>query len=305
MYKIKQNPEDFFVREISNVEFGDEGEYAYFILKKKNYTTLRALQHIAGSLKIQLKRFGFAGTKDKNAVTEQVVSVRGVGRDRLEKVNLKDIVIEFLGKGKNPVSLGDLEGNYFRIVVRDAEKEPEKLEKFRNLFGEQRFSRNNAEVGKAIVEKDFENAANLIFENDGDYEKEVKEHLQENPNDYVGALKKIPRKILKMYVHAYQSLLWNKAAEKTGDEELEMVGFGAAPAKKEIKEMMKKEGITARDFIIREIPELSSEGGKRKVFAEAKKLKIRKIDEKTYEFEFVLQKGSYATEFIKQSFQGP
>jgi tRNA pseudouridine13 synthase len=304
MYKIKQKPEDFFVREISNVKIEEDGNYSYFLLKKRSYTTLRALQHIAKYLNIPLRNIGFAGSKDKNAVTEQVVSVKNVGKERLEKIKLKDIEIKFIGKGKKPVCLGDLEGNYFKIIVRDAEKEPEKLEKFRNLFGEQRFSAKNKDIGKAIIKKDFKKAVELVMETDVDEKNVLNESLQKNPNDFVGALKKVPIKKLKMYVHAYQSFLWNMLAEESKDDELEIIGFATAQTPK-IKQILKEESITTRDFIIKEIPELSSEGGVRKVFAEIKDLKVRKIGKKTFEFEFKLSKGSYATEFISQSFQEP
>ncbi len=304
MYKIKQKPEDFFVKEISNIKIEDEGNYSYFLLKKRNYTTLRALQHIAKYLNIPLKKLGFAGSKDKNAVTEQVVSVKNVGKERLEKIKLRDIEIKFLGKGEKPVCLGDLEGNYFKIIVLGVDKEPKKLGKFRNLFGEQRFSTKNSEIGKSIVKKDFKKAVELVMETDVDEKNVMDEHLKNNPNDFVGALTRIPIKKLKMYVHAYQSFLWNRMAEESEDDELEIIGFGTAPTPK-IKQILKEESITTRDFIIKAIPQLSSEGDMRKVFAEVKDLKIKKIDEKTFEFEFKLPKGSYATEFIRQSFQEP
>lgn len=295
MYKIKQKPEDFFVKEISNIELKKEGIYSYFILKKKSYTTMRALQHIAKVLKVPLKTLGFAGTKDKNAVTEQVVSAKNVSRERLESINLKDIKINFLGKGEKPASLGDLEGNYFEIIVREADSKPKKLEKFRNLFGEQRFSKNNAEVGKAILKKEFKKAAELADEND------VNEYLKQNPNDFVGALRKIPIKILKIYVHAYQSYLWNIFAEKSTKKEIPIIGFGTE-TDDEIDKLLEKEGMTTREFIIKAIPELTSEGDTRKVFAEVKDLKIEEIDEKTIKLSFILPKGSYATEFIRQTF---
>ncbi len=302
MYKIKQKPEDFFVKEITSVKMEDKGRYIYFYMRKKNYTTIRALQHIAKALKIPSKKLGFAGAKDKNAVTGQFVSAADISRERLEKIKLKDIEIEFAGMGDKPISLGDLYGNYFKIIVNDAEKEPKRITRFRNLFGEQRFSRNNAEVGKAIIKNDFGKAIELIMENKGDYEVDVKEHLQKNENDFVGALKKIHGKILKIYVHAYQSFLWNKLAEKSDEEELQIIGFGTSPTK-EIKELMKEEGITTRDFIIRAIPELSSEGGVRKVFVEVSDFKMEKKDEKSIVMIFSLPKGSYATEFIRQVFQ--
>ena len=77
----------------------------------------------------------------------------------------------------------------------------------------------------------------------------------------------------------------------------------SSPRGMEIKEILKREEITPRDFIIRAIPELSSEGDKRKVYSEVKELKIKKINEKTIELEFILQKGRYETKLISQFFQ--
>jgi len=298
MYTIKQTPEDFFVKEISNVKVDETGDYSYFVLKKKNYTTLRAAQQIARILGVRLKDLGFAGSKDKNAVTEQLVSVKNIGKERLDKIELKDISIEFLGKGDKPISLGDLEGNYFKIVVRDCENFPKEMDKFRNLFGEQRFSRNNEEVGKAIIKKDFKKAVELVMETDNDEKSTMEEHLKRMENDYVGALKRIPIKKLKMYVHAYQSFLWNKMANESEEEEIPIIGFGTDDA----EEILEPEGIKTRDFIIRSIPELSAEGSERKVFSSVKELKIKKIDEKTFELEFILPRGCYATELVKQMF---
>ncbi|MFC1705076.1 tRNA pseudouridine(13) synthase TruD [Nanoarchaeota archaeon] len=92
MYKIKQIPEDFVVREKTNVKFSDEGDFSYFLLKKRNYTTLRAVQAIATYFKIPTKFIGFAGTKDKNAITEQFISIKTVKKE----ASLKDISMMLL-----------------------------------------------------------------------------------------------------------------------------------------------------------------------------------------------------------------
>ena len=122
MYRLKETPEDFIVKEISIVKPGKQGTYAYVLLKKRSYTTLRAIQHIAERLHIPLKDIGLAGNKDKDAVTEQVISVKNAGEKRIGNVGLKDIELEFLGYGNKPISLGDLEGNQFRIVARDVDE---------------------------------------------------------------------------------------------------------------------------------------------------------------------------------------
>ena len=313
MYIIKQLPEDFIVKEISSVKPGKEGKYSYFLLKKKNYTTIRALEHIAQALCIQLKKLGFAGNKDKTAITEQLCSAENIGKEKLEKVKLKDIEIKFLRKGDDPISLGILEGNEFEIIVRSIDKKPKQKTKFINFFGEQRFSKNNAEVGKAIVKKDFKKAVGLLLEGKGDAEKKLKEYLAKNQTNHVGALRTIPAKILKFYIHAYQSWIWNQIAKEHKEDEraeIQLVGFGTIIEDQCMADFLLKEKLEPRDFIIREIPELSSEGSCREFTAEAKDLEIGKLEEdelnkgkKKALIKFKLPKGSYATEFIKALLQ--
>jgi len=81
MYKIKSVPQDFTVNEVSTVKNSGQGDYSYFYLEKTGYTTERAVQAICDRLRIPRKRVGYAGSKDKNAVTEQYVSVFGVSSD--------------------------------------------------------------------------------------------------------------------------------------------------------------------------------------------------------------------------------
>ncbi|MEM4246940.1 MAG: tRNA pseudouridine(13) synthase TruD [Candidatus Woesearchaeota archaeon] len=311
--KIKQVPEDFIVKEISTINPEKEGEYTYFLLKKRNYTTLRALQKISEALKAPAKAFGCAGNKDKTAITEQVCSLKNASQADIEKVSLKDIEVKYLGKGSKPVSLGDLKGNHFEISVRDIETIPTPKTRFINYFGSQRFGINNAEIGKAIIKKDFKKAVALILLTKSIAAQAVHKSLAIQPKNYIGALKVLPIKLLRLYVHAYQSLLWNELAKKhaeTSQEnvKLPVIGFGTTPNKM-LEETLKRENITPRDFVIKEFPELSSEGTERDVFVEATELKISPLEDdelkkgkKKAKFCFSLQKGAYATEFIKQLF---
>ena len=75
MYKIKQQPEDFRVVEIPNYEIRDKGEYPIFLLRKRNYTTEQAIQKVADYFHIKPKFIGYAGIKDKKAITEQYISI--------------------------------------------------------------------------------------------------------------------------------------------------------------------------------------------------------------------------------------
>ena len=305
MYTIKEKPEDFLVKEIPDYELG-EGIYAYFWLTKKNENTIDAARRIAEKLKIPLKNIGFAGTKDKIAITKQVISIK---KGKKEEIKLKDITLEYIGQGNTPISLGDLKGNEFVITVRNIKTKRIKTSGLiPNLFGPQRFSKNNAEIGKYLVKKQFNKAVELI-NNPG-----VQEHLESSPADYIGALRIIPLKTRKIYIHAYQSLLWNKTVEqflKTGhntNRKIPIIGFQTdreeikdADLKEILLNILKQEEITERNFIIPQIKELSSEGAERDLFVKPENLEID-IKEKTAIVSFSLKKGSYATVVVDMLF---
>ena len=52
------------------------------------------------------------------------------------------------------------------------------------------------------------------MESNSEQNERIEEHLQKQKNDFIGALKTIPFKMLKLYVHSYQSFLFNKALEE-------------------------------------------------------------------------------------------
>ncbi|HJX05971.1 MAG TPA: tRNA pseudouridine(13) synthase TruD [Candidatus Nanoarchaeia archaeon] len=325
-YKIKELLEDFIVIEKPNLKLVEKGEYIIFTLKKKNYTTERAVQQIADALHIDRKRIGYAGSKDSKAVTEQSISIKGAGREKIESLKLRDLDLGFVGYANEPISLGDLEGNSFEIVVRNIDKKPKKINRIINYFGEQRFSKNNAEIGKAIIKKDFKKAVDRVLDSIGKEEERVIEHLKKSKNDFVGALKEMPWKTLNMYIHAYQSKLLNELASKlvkkkhsptlnSGAMKLPLIGFASEIQDKDVKKVidriLQNEGVTKEDFVIRAIPDLSSAGNERELFVDVKDLKIGELEDdelnkgkKKVKISFSLGKGSYATEVIKVLFSG-
>ncbi len=208
MYILKQLPEDFIVKEISNVKVSEDkssGKYIYFQLKKKNRNTLDVVKEIAKQLGLKEKQVGFAGSKDKNAVTEQVCSVLRISKEKLLKLKLDNIKIKFLGYGNKPISLGDLTGNNFEIIVRHLDRFAiDKTKYFPNYFDEQRFSLHNVDIGRHLLKKEFKEAVKLIDDT------RCEEHLRKHQNDFVGAMKKLPLRLLRMYLNAYQSYLWNE-----------------------------------------------------------------------------------------------
>lgn len=308
MYTIKSKPEDFVVKEISNVKISDKGSYAIIRVVKKDYTTMKAVELIADRLGVVVKDIGFAGTKDRRAVTTQLMSVKGVSRERIDKIEFENIEVEYLGRATQPISLGDLEGNRFEIILRDVDKVPKSIERFPNLFGEQRFSENNEEIGKAIIKKEFGRAVELIVENGGYYERDAEQFITENPGNFVGALNKLPRKILLLYIHSYQSWIFNRTVDKLIEigievDEIPLIGFGTelenetSEVAEVIGRIMAEETINERDFILKQFPNMSLEGDRRSMFVSVSDLKIEG-DKKKLKVSFSLPKGSYATVFI-------
>ncbi|MFH1275791.1 MAG: tRNA pseudouridine(13) synthase TruD, partial [Candidatus Woesearchaeota archaeon] len=71
--------------------------------------------------------------------------------------------------------------------------------------------------------------------------------------------------------------------------------------------LIKKENIDYKDFIIKQIPELSLEGEERQAFVEIKDLEIGKLEQdelnnnkNKIKIKFSLSKGSYATMVIRK-----
>ncbi len=320
MYKIKQNPEDFIVTEVAQLNIQNSGNYAYFKLTKKNRNTLDVVKELSKQLRIKGKQIGFAGSKDKHAITYQNISIQFVNKDKVLATNIENAKLEFLGYGKQPISLGDLEGNEFEIIVKDAKSVTES-NFVENYYDEQRFSKSNAAIGKHILKKEFKQALQLI-----DNEK-CNVHLKNKPNDFIGALKLIPKRLVKMYVHSYQSYLWNETVtnyliknekiikeidyslgkfvftDNLLDLKIPLIGFMSEELESKdikpiIKFIMEKENISYSDFIIKQIPELSLEGELRKIHVKIKDLDVSKSKE--IKLKFFLQKGSYATMVIKK-----
>jgi len=255
--RLRQEVEDFVVREITNREEGKEGKYLILEITKRDWDTHHLTRTLAKILQISQKRIGVAGTKDKRALTTQKISIFDIDASEVENIHLKDIELKVLGRSRKSIELGDLWGNDFIITIRDIASSPEETKKLLekttkeilaqsgvlNFFGTQRFGSIRPVthlVGKAIVEGDFEKAAMLYiaepFPDEPDetkkarqlvketrdfkeglktyplrlgHERAMMNHLIANPNDFAGAFLVLPKNLYKMFVHGYQSYIYN------------------------------------------------------------------------------------------------
>jgi len=170
--KLRSVAEDFIVGEIPLPEKGGtSGPYLICKLTKTNWELQHAIKEIAKRLCISHRRIGWAGTKDRNAITQQRISLYKVTAEQVSEIRLKDITLEPLGQVNEALSLGDLQGNRFDIIIRDTD--PLDLETrvrtttetvsqgVPNYFGIQRFGATRPVthlVGECILRGDFEQA---------------------------------------------------------------------------------------------------------------------------------------------------
>ena len=319
MHKIKQVPEDFYVKELIELDISD-GNYAYFLLKKKNSTTLNALELISRKSNINISNFGYAGNKDKSALTEQYISILR-GNKNLENLKIKNIELKFLGYGKKRISLGGNTGNEFVITIRNLDKKQDKIDFIINYFDEQRFSKNNVLIGKNLIKRNFKEACRLSDIN------------QENP---VNSLNSSNKKMLRFYLHSYQSYIFNKAVslylkdkyknyrkldyslgefifvDKKESLKFPLISFDAKFNKKSniYLDILNEENIKLNEFLIKELPFLIEETSYRDVFVDVKEFKTLnyekdELNEGKFKqvISFTLPKGSYATILIRQMFE--
>ena len=307
---LVEQPEDFVVEELLDIT-GSPGPYLYVKVKKKNMNTLDVVKFFCSTLKIPRRYVSYAGSKDKFAVTTQHFSLLHVSEERINKLHHPNLELTPLTTRDKPISLGTLNGNSFKIRVS---KKPPKINFLVNYFGEQRFSENNAEIGKAILKKDFKKACSLIDHN------ETQKHLTFYPNDFVGALQTLDKKLLSLYIHAFQSFVWNETSKRylknKYKDAFEFQGFFFV---NEIKqqmhipliafdtefqdplverfclEVLKEQTITLDDFIIRTFPEIMPVTTLRPLFVNVTDFKTDNNN-----IQFTLPKGSYATTFLKQ-----
>ncbi|MDD1685004.1 MAG: tRNA pseudouridine(13) synthase TruD [Methanoregula sp.] len=169
--RLRVTPEDFLVEEIPPEKKHTSGPYLICRLTKKNWELQHAVKEIARRLGISHRRIGWAGTKDRNAITTQWISLYNVSAEQAAALYLKDITLEPLGQSNEALSLGDLQGNRFDIMIREADPAdlPERVcsitETVRagipNYFGLQRFGAIRPvthRVGEWILRGDYEQA---------------------------------------------------------------------------------------------------------------------------------------------------
>ncbi|MBX7490062.1 tRNA pseudouridine(13) synthase TruD [Helicobacter turcicus] len=164
-FYFRQSPRDFVVEEVPLYPFSREGIHLVLKIRKRNLTTFELLKILSNHLGIKEKDIGYAGLKDKNALTIQHISLPLSIREKLESFIHVDIKILESTLHNNKIKIGHLKGNRFFIRIKklnslNAQKAVQVIESIKqfgipNYFSYQRFGMDckNYLQGKEIVEK--------------------------------------------------------------------------------------------------------------------------------------------------------
>lgn len=256
--KLKIFPEDFIVDEVPHPPPPSEnGRYVIATVRSTNWEMNRLVRQLSKYLGIGRNGIGFAGTKDKRAVTTQLISFEA-DLEAVKGLTVHQVEILDAYRSNKHLTIGDLIGNKFTIKVRECSLEGadlvasaaetkrmlDDLKGFPNFFGVQRFGsvrpithlvgRNIAkgDLEEAVMwyvghpndieddearesrtrlheERDFR-AALAYFPHKLTFERTLIEWLVRNPGDYAGAIRVLPSNLQMMFIHAYQSFMFNK-----------------------------------------------------------------------------------------------
>ena len=362
---IKSSPEDFKVYEVISEKIKSsikpKGDYAVYRLQKRKIDTNHALSDIFRKKGLRVKSLGL---KDASAVTEQYVCAGNKGK-QIEDFSSEKYSLSRVGFVKKPLSKKDMTGNHFKIVIRNCKGGLSSFvgrDKILNFYGYQRFGSKRPVthlIGKAIVQKNFQKAAELILSFTSIYDSkentEIREKLADRENysryldqvpysmdterivlremiehgDYFRAIKSIPLPLRRFYVQAYQSYLFNRSLSsafaegedlfeaesgdvcfdfhgKIGkfvkglDQNLALPFIGYSYYKKTrfdsyISKILEQEEISPKDFFVKEMQEVSSEGGFRQAA-----IQCTDYSSQNSSVEFTLSRGSFATILLRE-----
>ncbi len=369
---LKQLPEDFVVEEITsegvvleldkdvvsgNSTWDVNRKSLHATLQKYNWDTMRAIKEVARELHVSPKRIGFAGTKDKRAVTTQRISIWDKKIEDAEKVRIKDMTLRDYEYSDDSLGLGCLYGNRFTLTIRNLEEEAgtvkerlaQIIKELRGqapaFFGIQRFGSVRPIthlVGRELLRGDYDAAVMIYLSKDYEaeepnirnirkelavtrdyrnalrsfpanltYENALLNHLVNYPEDYIGALRKLPPNLSQMFIHAYQGYIFNKALSGYIRQKIPVDRLPLAGYKTELDEitamLLEKEGVKPEDYKIKKMQELSSKGEYRDCYTPIEGLETLdagpdelNTGKNKATIRFSLRKGNYATVLFRE-----
>lgn len=160
--RMRTTPEDFVVEEVDAFEASGAGEHLLLTIEKRGMNTAFAAKRIAQWAGVAESAIGYAGLKDRHAVTRQRLSVWIPKKISPDVATLDSDELRVLAHAWHSRKLprGALAGNRFALTLRDVEGDAATIEArlaaisargVPNYFGEQRFGRGGRNLDKALA----------------------------------------------------------------------------------------------------------------------------------------------------------
>lgn len=226
---VKHVPTDFIVREnmVVRLTDRDSAKQQYVLLRKCGYTTMEAVRLLADRLGLTSPEVTYGGLKDEDGITEQLVAVPLNALPDTTKDLPWPVVadggrwleLQHYGYGIDPLRIGRLEGNGFRVVIRNlAEDSAARLSSerkqttfFLNYYDTQRFGvpggpKRTHVVGSAILDGRWADALAALADLRAPESKSARTWTGD-ARDYFTALD--PR-TTSFYLAAHSSAEWNE-----------------------------------------------------------------------------------------------
>ena len=165
---LKRLNEDFIVTELPLQSPAGEGEHLWLEIEKNGANTAFVAQQLAAAAGVPDGHVGYAGLKDRHAITRQWFSIHLPKGETPDLTLLRHPEFNVLSQRRSLKKLrpGDLQGNRFRIVLRDVIGDRDAIEAslkavasqgVPNYFGAQRFGHDggNVEQGRAMLSREI------------------------------------------------------------------------------------------------------------------------------------------------------
>ena len=252
--KVKQQPADFRVEELTDAIPGQSGDFAFYRLDKTGWTTPDALNLVRRQWDVSFDRLGYGGLKDRHADTSQYFSIfRGPKRD----LTLERMRVVYLGQLAEPYSSRHVTSNRFAVTLRHLTPAAEAAARAAagqvaragvpNYFDDQRFGSvgpNGEFVAREMIAGRFEAALKLALAAPYEFDRSEQKHekatllarwgdwpackaelprghsrslvdyLVSHPTDFKGAVARLRPELQGLYLSAYQSDVWNRMLDR-------------------------------------------------------------------------------------------
>lgn len=157
--RIRCSPEDFVVDERLGFEPEGEGEHLFLRVEKRGANTAWVAGELARWAGVPAHAVGYAGLKDRHALTRQTFSVHLPGKPAPERLpEHPEYRLLEIARHRRKLPRGALSGNRFEITLREVRGERAPIEArlaeiarrgVPNWFGEQRFGRDGGNLDQA------------------------------------------------------------------------------------------------------------------------------------------------------------